>query len=322
MKEEVNLESYLSALDRALSEIPFSERVEIIMDFKGKVLAAEEKHAPQTLQDILASMGTPEEVGNRYLLEKGFKVSQPQKGSTSIFKWFVIGALGTLFIISATIVFVFYRFTPLFSVTDKEVSFLGGAFKVEKDLDMDFQSNSDLKVPSGWGNPADQDGSDSQNSSVGEGKGMFEGSKLFSPSLPAQISILFSSGEVSLAPSSSKQISWSCRYQGSSPTVSEEGEPFVLNFKNTKEVKCLLSVPSAIKTILTGLNGQIYIKKPQGAIDVSLTNGSVMISPDSKQSYQFDLKIMNGRVGDFKSSTDKNAIQIKARVQNGLIEQD
>src|SRR3954471_22420324 len=54
--------------------------------------------------------------------------NSPKSSGASIFKWLVIGFLGTFAIICGTVLIVIFRFTPLISVDDKtnHVTLLGG----------------------------------------------------------------------------------------------------------------------------------------------------------------------------------------------------
>jgi len=83
------LEGYLSLLDKTLGPISISERAEIVTEIKSHVLEAQQRDPSLSLEAILSSLGEPEQVANKYLLERGLKPSKP---STRPFvKWLVAG---------------------------------------------------------------------------------------------------------------------------------------------------------------------------------------------------------------------------------------
>src|SRR5580692_7021999 len=84
------LEDYLRALDKTLGPISTSERAEIVTEIKSHVLEAQKRG--QSIEDVLKSMGEPEQVANRYLLEHGLTPAKAPK--RPIVKWLVIGFLG------------------------------------------------------------------------------------------------------------------------------------------------------------------------------------------------------------------------------------
>lgn len=104
------LESYLNTLDRSLMKLSTSDRAEIIIEIKGHVLDAMEREDGRSLDSVLSSLGEPESVANKYLLERGMNPGQASK--TPIVKWLTIGFLGTVgmftFVIVLALVFIFF----------------------------------------------------------------------------------------------------------------------------------------------------------------------------------------------------------------------
>lgn len=109
MNTEPKLEAYLARLDSYFSEIPVSERADIIMEMKSHVFEVREHHPTQDIDTILAELGDPETVGNRYLRERGLQPQKSPKKTITPFmmwlpsslkwvvmglKWVVIGFLG------------------------------------------------------------------------------------------------------------------------------------------------------------------------------------------------------------------------------------
>jgi len=130
MEKNIKLEQYLGKLDKGLGPIPVSEKAEIITEIKSHILDAQAKDESKRLEDILAAIGEPEFVANRYLIERGLK---PMKTPTHpIFKWLIIGFLGTFAIIVLFITVLIWRFTPIVKFHEDKVT-LFGTVDVDKD---------------------------------------------------------------------------------------------------------------------------------------------------------------------------------------------
>jgi len=136
MEKNIKLEQYLGKLDKGLGPIPVSEKAEIITEIKSHILDAQAKDNSKKLEDILAAIGEPEFVANRYLIERGLK---PMKTPTHpIFKWLIIGFLGTFAIIVLFITVLIWKFTPIMKIQDDKVTLLGGTIDVDKDSEVYF----------------------------------------------------------------------------------------------------------------------------------------------------------------------------------------
>ena len=139
MVTDNKLEHYLGKLEKGLGATPVSERAEIITEIKSHILDAQAKNPARKLDDILVAIGEPEQVANRYLIERGLK---PIKAPTHpIFKWLIIGFLGTFAIITLFIVVLIWKFTPIIKVQDDRVTMLGGAIDVKDDDFVYFSRN-------------------------------------------------------------------------------------------------------------------------------------------------------------------------------------
>jgi hypothetical protein len=93
-------------------------------------LDAQEKTPDISMKSILASLGEPETVANRYLLERGLKVSKAPR--TPMAKWLTIGFLGTLSISVLFLTVLLWKFTPILSIDDENdrVIILGGLIDI------------------------------------------------------------------------------------------------------------------------------------------------------------------------------------------------
>src|SRR5579872_5508182 len=124
MTTEPKLEAYLSALEKALGQIPVSDRADIIIEIKSHVLDAQQRNPAYDLDAILSSIGDADSVAKRYLQERGLQPTKPSSSSsmtwlaTSI-KWLVVGLLGIFAIFVIAVAVLIWRFTPLISVDEK-----------------------------------------------------------------------------------------------------------------------------------------------------------------------------------------------------------
>lgn len=304
MKADPKLEAYLAAMDKALGPISVSDRADIITEIKSHILLAQEKDPSQSLSSILASLGEPETVANRYLLERGLKPGKPSK--SPMIKWLTIGFLGTFGMICATMIILIYSFTPLISVDEEKekVVLLGGV------IDVDGQEGR-VKI-----GPIH----------VKEDKAnqKFEGSMPLDPARTKGIKVTFSNGSFEVSPSLGKEIRWDCKVAKNADQnfINDKAGIFSLDFGGVDRVKCELEIPKDIKFDLSGLNGKLDLESPQADTSISITNGKINIDPDVTKKYKYEMKVTNGSVANFTSSEDKDAIQIRVKMANGKITSD
>ncbi|MCX6111920.1 MAG: DUF1700 domain-containing protein [Proteobacteria bacterium] len=123
------LENYLVRLEKSLGPISVSEKAEIITEIKSHVLEAQSRDNTKSTDSILASLGEPEQVASKYLMERGLEPKKPPKHP--IVKWIILGFLGTISLILITFLIVLWKFTPIVKVSDDEVKLLGGVVTVE-----------------------------------------------------------------------------------------------------------------------------------------------------------------------------------------------
>ena len=154
MTTEPKLEAYLAELDKYLTQIPLSDRADIIIEIKSHVLDAQSKNPTQGIDIILNSMGDAESVAKRYLQERGLQAMSPVKTSSMMWlpasiKWLVIGFLGFISIIVIVISLLIWRFTPLISVDEvnNRVSIGGGLIQIH-DTDIDNAAKKMMKSTS------------------------------------------------------------------------------------------------------------------------------------------------------------------------------
>ena len=304
MTTDPKLEAYLTALDKSLGPVSVSDRAEILTEMKSHVLEAQARDPGQSMAAILAALGEPETVANRYLMERGLKTARPPRAP--IVKWLTIGFLGTFGIACASILILIWKFSPLISVNEEteRMILLGGL------IDVDGKGG---KVKIGGA-----------NFEGGDGTAMtFEGARTLD-SKSTEIHIPFTNGKFAISTASDNQFHWDCQvFGGANPgTVDEGGGKLTLSLANTIGANCDIQLPANIKSVIHGANGKIEVVKPAGAMDLAMSNGKVAIEEDQTKQYKFDLTVGNGVVSKFISSAAADAIPIKVALTNGKISRE
>lgn len=109
MPTDPKLERYLSSLDRALAPLLVSERADILIEIKSHVSSALERDPQLSMDRVLAALGEPETVANRYLMERGKAPVKPP--ISPIVKWLVVGFLGTVAMVLFFVAFLAVKFS-------------------------------------------------------------------------------------------------------------------------------------------------------------------------------------------------------------------
>ena len=138
------LENYLVRLEKSLGPISVSEKAEIITEIKSHVLEAQSRDNTKSTDSILASLGEPEQVASKYLMERGLEPKKPPKHP--IVKWIILGFLGTVSLILITFLILIWKFTPVIKVSDSGVKILGGIIDVDDNSASDGTSDSTINM--------------------------------------------------------------------------------------------------------------------------------------------------------------------------------
>ncbi len=301
MTNDPKLEQFLTALDKNLGQISVGDRADIITEIRAHVLETVERNPDQQVGQILAALGAPEEVANRYLLERGLKPGKPAKGP--VVKWLTVGALGTLALFLTFVVILVWKFSPVVEIdaAKKRVSILGGMVSVDG-------TEGTLSVA---------------NTHVREGKGgIFDGAKDLAGTAVRQVRVPFKNGKLVVRTSVDSQLRWNCKAGGGSghPTISETDVLVTLDFTETDGMKCDLQVPKLMKLELQGTNGQISFERPEFPTKVDLANGKIRFMPAAHVAYRFQNNVENGRIVGLVSSAAAEALLIELSMVNGLIQ--
>jgi hypothetical protein len=315
MSTDPKLERYLESLAQCLRAIPVSDRAEIVTEIKSHVLDTLERDPSQSLQDVLSSLGEPENVANRFLLERGLKPGKPSK--TPVVKWLTVGFLGTFGMILVFIMAVIWTFTPLIQVNEDKgsVRLLGGLINIADskskgkgkgwNLDLDLKSLADLN----WGS--------------GDYR-KIKGDMSVDPKSHQQLSVDFNNGKLEIERGQEKTLHWECKFkgEGADPKIVSKGKGLSLDLSLFKGSSCELQVPAGLAMDLNGKNGKIEVSQATAALNVGLINGKISFTPDNNTPYTYEVHVDHGSRDDFESSSDRHAVPVKLSLQNGKIEQD
>lgn len=297
------LEKYLFRLDKALTGIPVSEKAEIVTEIKSHILDAIDREPEQSLKDILSSLGEPEQVANKYLLEKGLKSKRAPRHP--IIKWLIIGFLGTFAIIVAFLVFVLMYFSPVISINNDtgEIIILGGAIKVQDEsiIFYDLDDFSDV---------------------LPRGSLVISGSSAIDTQTTDNVQLRFKHGKIQIEqPKNQDHISWSCQdiIFGNEVLVQNMIDKMYIDFSPLGDINCVVHIP-AVKTVsIRGNKGEIILFQPRSATSALLDEGTIFISPVDTQHYVYKTHVTHGNVDQFTSNNTDTAIPLEATVESGNI---
>lgn len=295
--ENQQLENYLAKLDKALGPISVSEKAEIITEIKSHVLEAQENNSEKSLSEILNGLGEPEQVANKYLLERGLEIQKPPKHP--IVKWLVIGFLGSLTIFAISFFVLISKFTPIINVDEKagRVQILGGLI----DIESTEKGKISISGESDWEEEASKQ----------------EGEISISSLVNNEIFFVFTNTKVEFKNHDEQKIKYECKIVGHENINSTNKVQF--DFQATKATKCEFSVPKDILVNITASNGKFKFNRIKNHLTLKASNGKVEFKPseDAKYNYKFD--VINGKIDDFQSSDIEDAYKVAISLSNGKI---
>jgi hypothetical protein len=298
MPIDPQIENYLARLDRALGPIAVSERSDIVTEIKSHILSAQDRDANQPVSKILSSLGEPETVANRYLMERGLKVAPPPK--TPMVKWITIGFLGTLGLGVFLILALVYRFTPLISVDESKgrVQLLGGTIDINENM---------------------LEGLHIEGVSVSDNTKKIQGEQVISPKTK-EINVTFLNGKMEITPTDGNKIYWECKIAGGDAKIENKNTQFIFDVSSAAGTKCSLRVPKfAGKLVVKGGNGKLELDRLQNATEASLAMGKIDVRPDRQLEYRYDAHVGVGKVETLRSSSSAKALPIALHVGTGKI---
>jgi len=290
------IERYLSVLESRLKAFSVGDRAEIVTEIKSHVLTALERDPQANLDHVLAALGEPETVANRYLLERGLKPGKPP--ISPVVKWLVIGFLGTVAMVLLFAVFLLMKFSPMVnSIANQE------GLEVLNEL---FDGES-------------------EESGVGRfalkgilSAGRFNGDLELSEQ--RAINVKFTNAKIETVKSEDDTFAWECDGVGAGAPESEvRGGVAELNLLRMIGAKCMLAIPKGAKLSLDGTNAKIDLDKPLFNVHARVGNGKVEITPEDGVDYKYELKIGRRKKMDFTSSEKPDAYLLHIELNNGRI---
>lgn len=290
------LEIYLAKLAKGLGPISVSEKAEIITEIKSHVMDAMDS-TDRPLSEILSGLGEPEQVANRYLLERGLTPQRAPKHP--MVKWLVIGLLGTTSLVLLSGVILLWKFTPLIKVDEEkgQVKILGGLIDIDESAGVVKVAGM---VKSDW-----------------ELEESFSGRKEISSDIK-MISMDFSNADLEVKNGVSGEIQYDCKLNGKVKDFLKDSS-LAFNFKETSGAKCIFSVPKDVNLEVNAQNGKFKFDELGNNLVFSGVNGKVKFRPDTVLNYKYQLALVNGKMDHFESSDDLNAYNVKISLMNGKI---
>ena len=293
--ENNKLESYLLRLDKCLGSVSVSEKAEIITEIKSHVMDAIENDKNKSIGQILASLGEPEQVASKYLLEKGLEPVKSPKHP--VVKWITIGFLGTFGLMIFTFLVLAWKFSPIVKVDEKEgrVQLFGGIIDVREDSIGDSFSGEKTEIS------GEEDLSDSSVNGI---------------------KINFLNGKVLIKRDDENKFQFECEVQGykSKITPHKEDDSMVFDLHSVRGSDCDIKIPSGLKLAVNGTNGKVQLIELKNDISVNLTNGKINFSPEQNSEYKYQVSVKNGTFHKFLSSDSKEAFEVKLSLVNGKID--
>jgi hypothetical protein len=299
MNRDPRLERYLTTLESALKPFPVGDRAEIITEIRSHVLSALERDPSANVETILAALGEPEIVANRYLLERGLKPAKPP--ISPIVRWIVIGFLGTFAMVLLFAGFVIAQFSPIVKVDEKEnkVEILGGMIKVDG-------ANERVTI----------------NGLVGDGSlTSFKGSEPYEAG--RELFVKFNSGSLVVERSHDSEFQFECMGLNSdSSSAGAWNHVSTLDLSSMPNTQCELEVPAGVILHVNGESGSIAFENADFDLDAELSRGKISFEAKRNVPYKFDIKVDSGKADSFESSTDPKARQARLHVGSGRISND
>ena len=136
------------------------------------------------------------------------------------------------------------------------------------------------------------------------------------------LQIFFVNGKMELKNSQGPQLQWDCQRASRKAFVENDRSMLRLNFKETTNVKCSLSIPENVHLVVNGTNGKVDFEEPRYHINLKLTNGQIGLSEDTSVKYAYNLNVNVGKLDNFISNPTQDSYKIEMKLMNGMIEKN
>lgn len=286
-----SLEEYLSVLEKSLSQLSVADRAVVVTD--GKNLIEEKIHHGASFKEVITELGPPKKLAKYLVTKRGFEL--PVKPQSLVFKWLMISVLGVVFMLSLTIAFLAWKFSPIYQVDAQtgRMQFFGGAIDIMPgEMNWQFQSGSGATF------------------TIEERKVNIA---------QKSINIYFKNGTSFIANLDNDDFSYKCEVSlNEKPVIQETDSEFLFDFSNLDGV-CHLGVPMKSLLYIKGENGMVTLSELHNSVKIDLGNGTVSVKPDTREQYQYSLSVEKGSLDTFDHSFDQNAYKLEVNLGNGMI---
>lgn len=285
---------YLQEVESYLVDLEVIQRSKILTDSYQELLGKD-------LTDLKPAL----EYANEKRMQNGFIEYKPKKKVSIVGLFFKFSAVMFLLFLGF-LSFLVWKFTPIIQVDEESnrVVILGGL------IDIDGKAGK-LKV------------GDEYHFSHESFTNDFQASVSLNESQD-EVLVNFTSGSFNLKTSEDENFVLDCKL--ASPPgpdlIAQEDELVKIDFSKIEGLNCALAVPIDKRLTIEGKHGSIMVPAPEYNLYVELENGKVYISPGDEVDYKFSLNIANednGFIGDFESSDNDTAYEIRINLDDGAI---
>lgn len=286
-----NHDSYLQQIEDHLKDLPVLVRSKIILEVSEHIQTIGSEELQSALH--MANLKRSEHGYTPYVEKKEF----------SFFKFFMKGTLIMSFVSVIFVSFLVWKFTPLFHVDEKtnRIVILGGLIDINGEAGkvkvFDQYQYSDSNFSDDF----------TANFTLNEEQD--------------EVILEFQSGSFQLSTSAGSSFNLDCKLASppDKKIISEKDDFIKIDLTQIQGSSCKLEVPEDKKITLEGEDAEIKLISPRFNSYTEITNGKVAITPAIETDYQFDLEVKEGYLGEFESSDDPEAFEIRVQIDNGSI---
>lgn len=301
MNTELN--NYLSKVEGYLRDIGPSERSTIILEIQAQVEQSNKNYPDKSIHQVINDLGEPSALANHYRINKGLKTVKNNK-PFSFFKFCMIISLSMIGLLILTTLILTWKFTPLFELDEENnrITVLGGL------IDVNGKSGK-VKIM------------DSYQFVDNNFTNSFEGSLDIIDENFDEVVVNFTSGVLNLTYNDQNIVKWSCKLDSppKEDFINRSDSIIELDFEELSGISCDVSAPSRFKTTVDANDAKVSIAEPLNDIFVELRNGDIEFKPNPEFDYKYDLESSTPTNNFFRSSNNKESIEIKLSTKNGRI---
>lgn len=284
-----NINTYIKAIEKNLSDLSLVDRSKIINDIHQEISTN-----PALMNDA------PLVMANQKREAMGFTKFDPAK-QTSIFR-FMMKGFGIMMIVFIMIIGILvWKFTPLLKVDEENnrITILGGL------IDIDAKAGK-FKI------------GDEYHFSEPKYKNDFQAKF---PIDKQEINFEFESGKFKLTTSDTNELVVNCKLATlpKPKMVSQTLNEIRVDFTGIKGSSCDLEVPKNANISLIGDAASVTVNLPEFNLAAQIDNGTVGILPVQEINYQYDLSVVNGITGNFDVTQGAGTYKISVEMKNGSI---